>query len=106
MSGLDEKGLEAARELASRLCIHSSDEERISIIAATVSAQEAEIERLRKVVERAKEVVEPFAGVASEWDGEHGSLHVFLEWNDDGKPVPSLPVEDFRAARQFAEDVK
>lgn len=54
----------------------------------------------------AVKVMEPFADCASEWNGEADSLHVFFEWNDEGKPVPSLPVADFRAARAWYEKEK
>lgn len=50
-------------------------------------------------IEALEAALTPFAECASEWDGEPDSLHVFLEWNDDKKPVPSLPVADFRRAR-------
>jgi len=61
------------------------------------------IAELEKRLADAAVVIEPFADCASEWDGEPDSLHVFLEWNDERKPVPSLPVADFRAARAYME---
>lgn len=51
----------------------------------------------------AERVIEPFAECASEWDGQPNSLHIFFEWNDERKPVQSLPVADFRAARAWKE---
>lgn len=74
-----------------------------------IMGEAAAIERAESAeakLAEARKVIEPFAEVASEWDGEHESLHVFLEWNDDGGPVPSLPVAEFRAARRFLEETK
>lgn len=93
------------------------EKEIVSAIAAALAAKNAELasrdmqlEASAKValdlsaqLAEARKALEPFADVASEWDGEPGSLHVFLEWNDDGNPVPSLPVADFRAARRALE---
>lgn len=64
-------------------------------LAAILDASEAKDRR----IEALEAALTPFAECASEWDGEPDSLHVFLEWNDDKKPVPSLPVADFRRAR-------
>lgn len=52
-----------------------------------------------RLIETLTAALEPFAEVASEWDGEPASLHVFFEWNDESAPVPSLPVDCFRTAR-------
>jgi chromosome segregation ATPase len=52
----------------------------------------AEIERLRRALE-------PFAKVASEWDGEPESLEVELRAYDD-RMCPGVSVADFRLARE------
>jgi len=76
--------------------LHQEEQERNLDRAESAEAKLAE----------ARKVIEPFAEVASEWDGEPESLHVFLEWNDENGPVPSLPVAEFRAARRFLEETK
>ena len=56
-------------------------------------------EALQRENAELREALTPFAECAPEWEGEPDSLHVFLEWNDEGAPIPSLPVADFRRAR-------
>lgn len=70
---------------------------------ARAESAEAEVARLRKVVERAKEVIEPFAdfGVnntdADGWGGTRCEGERIRDW---------FGPSEFRAARQFAEEVK
>lgn len=73
-------------------------------VACEIEARaEARIAELEKRLADADVVIKPFAECASEWDGQPASLHVFFEWNDEGKPAQSLPVADFRAARAYME---
>lgn len=57
------------------------------------------VEALERENAELREALKPFAECAPEWESEPDSLHVFLEWNDEKAPVPSLPVADFRHAR-------
>ena len=99
MSGLEVEPLYSATAL--ERVVRERDEFRdcLATQCGKTLATEAKLAEARKVIE-------PFAEVASEWDGEPESLHVFLEWNDDGGPVPSLTVAEFRAARRWIEEMK
>jgi len=57
-----------------------------------------EIERLTAQVEVMREALEPFARVASEWDGEPASLNVEFCAYDGPRMNPSALVVDFRHA--------
>jgi hypothetical protein len=50
-------------------------------------------------IERLRRALEPFAKVASEWDGEPESLEVELRAYDD-RMCPGVSVADFRLARE------
>lgn len=82
---------------------HSADWATSAI--ADMKAAEARAASLEAMVVEALEALEPFADCAREWDGEDDALHVSLEWNDEGKPVPSLPVIDFRIANRAARSI-
>ena len=54
---------------------------------------------LRAEIARLRRALEPFAKVASEWDGEPESLEVELRAYDD-RMCPGVSVADFRLARE------
>ena len=74
-------------------------------LKADFSNLRARAEAAEALLKEAGEALEPFADCASEWDGEDDALHVSFEWNDEGNPVPSLPVIDFRVARRVARSI-
>lgn len=72
---------------------------------------EAEVARLRKVVERAKEVIEPFADVPlnGTFGGPLCGAKALYEDGSDDKYTPDNSVlghEPFRRARRFLEETK
>ncbi|MGJ7039202.1 hypothetical protein J2Y63_002457 [Shinella sp. BE166] len=75
-----------------------ADTRIMGLAADLIEALRSDISRLTKALDEARKALEPFAECAPEWDGEPDSLHVFLEWNDENQPVPSIPVADFRRA--------
>lgn len=64
-------------------------------IAAAVNERAS----LLSLIEDMAKALEAFSECCPEFEDQPDDLHVFLEWNDEGEPVQSLPVADFRRAR-------